>query len=152
MVDSRVKGRTAELNCRNELRKLTSLEWERTPLSGALSAKHKLKGDLYIPDTRLKYCVEVKHYADDHINTKLLTGTNPQFLIWWDQTVEAANKVAKEPLLIFKHNRSKWFTAFYDYDIQLKLMDSQYKHLMLSPENITICLLTIFCKFAEFEE
>lgn len=152
MVDSRAKGRTAELNCRNELRKLTGLMWERTPMSGALDAKHKLKGDLYVPQVILKYCVEVKHYKDDHINTKLLTGVNPQFFQWWEQTVREADQMAMEPLLIFKHNRSKWFAAFDNFDIQLKLQDTKTKYIMLGPDEICICLLTEFCKYERFEK
>src|SRR6056300_1760937 len=109
MIDSRAKGRTAELKCRDEMRNLTGLAWERTPMSGALGAQHKLKGDLYVPETPLKYCVEVKHYADDHIDTKIITGKSPTFLGWWDQTVREAKQMDKKPLLIFKHNRSKWF-------------------------------------------
>ena len=54
MIDSRAKGRAAELKCRDELRKLTGLMWERTPMSGALDAKHKLKGDIYVPQVNTK--------------------------------------------------------------------------------------------------
>jgi hypothetical protein len=39
-IDSRRKGRTAELNARDQLRKLTGLSWERIPNSGALKAEH----------------------------------------------------------------------------------------------------------------
>ena len=120
MIDSRAKGRTAELKCRDELRKLTGLRWERTPMSGALGAQHKLKGDLYVPETALKYCVEVKHYKDDHISTKLLTSKLPQFEEWWEQTVREAEQMEKEPLLVFKHNRSKSF-----YAENLKTADNQ---------------------------
>lgn len=150
MIDSRAKGRTAELKCRDELRKLTGLMWERTPMSGALSANHKLKGDLYVPETALRYCVEVKHYADDHINTKILTSIKPMFLQWWDQTVREADQMEKDPLLIFKHNRSKWFAACNDYDIYLALVDGNHKAIMIYPEEICICLLTEFCNLTEF--
>ena len=152
MVDSRAKGRTAELNCRNELRKLTNLNWERTPMSGALGAQHKLKGDLYVPDTKIKYCVEVKSYKDDHVSTKLLTSINPQFSQWWEQTIREAAQIEKEPLLIFKHNRSKWFCAFQSWDLQLIMTDTNTKILIYHPEEIVICLLTDFCRFEEFTE
>lgn len=159
MIDSRAKGRTAETNCRDELRKLTGLKWERTPLSGALDAKHKLKGDLYVPGTNLKYCVEVKHYADDHISTKLLTGKNPTFLEWWEQTVREAGQMDSNPLLIFKHNRSKWFAAFCDWDVAIALEDAGKMYLSINNpvgeplhSIIYICLLTDFCESEEFTE
>lgn len=152
MIDSRAKGRTAELKCRDELRKLTGLMWERTPMSGALDAKHKLKGDLYIPETSLKYCVEVKHYADDHINTKLLTSKNPMLYQWWEQTIREAGQMDRDPLLIFKHNRSKWFAAFNNWDVALGLMDSEHKLLQLHPQEIYISTLTDFCSYEVFIE
>jgi hypothetical protein len=150
MIDSRAKGRNAEIKCRDELRKHTGLMWERTPMSGALDAKHMMKGDVYVPQKVIKYCVEVKHYKDDHISTQLLTSTNPQFKQWWAQTIREAEQMEKEPLLIFKHNRSKWFAAFTDYDVILNIV-SRYPNLMLGPEDICICLLADFCAEAEFE-
>ena len=62
MVDPRAKGATAETKARDELRKLTKLKWERVPGSGALDEKHGLKGDLYVPNEKNLFCVEVKHY------------------------------------------------------------------------------------------
>lgn len=152
MIDSRAKGRTAELKCRDELRNLTELNWERTPLSGALNAIHKMKGDVYVPGVNIRYCVEVKHYADDHISTKLLTSINPQFKDWWKQTIREAEQMDKEPLLIFKHNRSKWFCAFTDLDVKISIIDSYIRNLILGPEDICICLLQDFCNYAEFTE
>jgi len=149
MIDSRQKGRTAELKCRDELRKLTGLPWERTPMSGALDAKHKLKGDVYVPGINTKYCVEVKHYADDHISTKLLT-TKSVFYDWWAQTVREAKQMDKEPLLVFKHNRSKWFCAFASQNVLFSILDTDTKFLSLAPLDIFICLLTDFCKYEEF--
>lgn len=152
MVDSRAKGRAAELKCRDELRKLTGLGWERTPFSGALDAKHKLKGDLYVPGKILKYCVEVKHYKDEHLNSKLITGKNPQILQWWEQTVREAKEMDSRPLLVFKHNRSKWFAMYRDVDIFLEMESLGYKFLTLYPEELNICLLTDFCAVEEFTE
>ena len=150
MIDSRAKGRTAELKCRDELRKLTGLMWERTPMSGALDAKHMMKGDVYVPQVVIKYCVEVKHYADDHISTKLLTSKSPQFMEWWAQTIREAGQMDKKPLLIFKHNRSKWFAAFDNWDITLNMHDNYLKYIQLNPEEIYICLLTDFCEYEDF--
>lgn len=149
MIDSRQKGRTAEISARDELRKLTGLPWERTPLSGALDAKHKMKGDLYVPQVDIVYCPEVKHYKDDQVSTKLLTSTKSQFFEWWIQTERQAKQMDREPLLIFKHNRSKWFAAFSDYDVILRITE-KYRNILLGPEDICICLLTDFCTEADF--
>lgn len=150
MIDSRAKGRAAELKARDELRKLTDLMWERTPMSGALGAQHKLKGDLYVPETALRYCVEVKHYKEDHINTKILTSVKPMFFEWWEQTKREAKQMNKLPLLLFKHNRSKWFAAFCDPNVQFKIMDNGIRAVTIQPDEVMICLLTDFCKYAEF--
>lgn len=111
MIDSRDKGMRAELALRDILRKDTKLKWERVPASGALSASHKLKGDLYIPEVKNRFCVEVKHYADDQVSTKILTDKNPTLYEWWEQTLRESKEVDKEPLLLFKHDRSKWFVV-----------------------------------------
>lgn len=112
MVDPRAKGSTAETKVRDELRKYTGLKWERVPGSGALNEKHGLKGDVYVPNERNLYCVEVKHYKDDHFNTSLFTGKSPQLIEFWQQTIRESAQVGKTPLLIFKHDRSKLFAAF----------------------------------------
>lgn len=112
MVDSRDKGSRAESAIKKILKDLTALPWERTPGSGALDAKHKLKGDLYVPDRTNKFCVEVKHYAEDHINSGILTHKTPQIFHWWSQCKRQADQVSREPLLIFKFDRSKAFCAF----------------------------------------
>ena len=157
MIDSRAKGRAAELKCRDELRKLTDLTWERTPMSGALSANHKLKGDLYVPETALKWCVEVKHYADDHLTSKILTSKVPHLKTWWEQTIREARQMDKEPLLIFKFNRSKWFAAFSDWDLTLCLDDANEKFITLNNlvedhvhSYVYVSTLTNFCTFAEW--
>ena len=112
MVDSRQKGARAEAAAKGLLIKHTGLDWQRTPGSGALNAAHKLKGDLYIPDAKNKFCIEVKHYKDDHLTSKILTDKNPQILKWWEQAVRQAEQTSREPLLLFKFDRSKWFVAF----------------------------------------
>lgn len=111
---SKEKGTRAELAARDVLRKYTGLSWERTPLSGALDEKHGLKSDLYVPNEHNLYCVEVKHYEDDHLTSQILTSKNPQLIQFWQQAVRQGTQVGKKPLLIFKHNRSKMFVAFMD--------------------------------------
>ncbi len=112
MVDSRQKGATAETTVRNALRDYTGLQWERVPGSGALDPKHQLKGDLYVPGEKCLYCVEVKHYKDNHLDHTLLSSKTPQILAWWQQCIRQAEQVSKEPLLIFKFDRSKLYAAF----------------------------------------
>lgn len=114
MVDVRAKGAKAETDAKTILKKYTGLGWERTPGSGALDEKHGLKGDLYIPNKENIYCVEVKHYQDDHLTSQVLTSKNPQLIEWWAQATRQGIQVGRKPLLIFKHNRSKLFTAFQD--------------------------------------
>lgn len=112
MVDSRAKGARAETIIRDKLRELSGLQWERTPGSGALDPKHGLKGDLYVPACHNYYVVEAKHYADDHLTSKVLTDKDPQLLQFWEQATRQGRQVDKIPLLIFKHDRSKLFVAF----------------------------------------
>ena len=114
MVDSRAKGARTETVARDLLRKLTGLQWERVPGSGALDPKHQLKGDLYIPGEANTYAVEVKGYAEDHLNSSILTSKAPQLVEFWKQAVRQGHQVHKKPLLIFKFDRSKLFVAFED--------------------------------------
>ena len=125
MVDVRAKGAKAETDVRNMLRKHTNLTWERTPGSGALDPKHMLKGDLHVPGEANLYCVEFKHYADDHINSGILTHKLPQIIEWWQQTLRQGNQVGRKPLLIFKFNRSKIFVSFED------MPNSEYRYMFI---------------------
>lgn len=128
MIDSKQKGTTAELKIRNMLRKFTGLQFERTPLSGALDPKHGLKSDLYIPNEKNTYAIEVKHYAEDHLDSRVLTGKDPQLIEFWKQTIRQAEQTGKLPLLIFKFDRSKVFVAFRE------IPTSDYRHVFLSVE------------------
>jgi len=112
VVDSRDKGTRGETIVRDLLRKLTGLQWERVPMSGALDPVHGMKADLYVPNCLNLFCVEVKNYKDDHLTSKLLTGKTPQLIDWWIQTIRESEQVKKKPLLIFKFDRSKIFVAF----------------------------------------
>jgi hypothetical protein len=109
------------------------------PASGALGAEHGLKGDLYLPKLHTDWCVEVKHYKDDQISTKLITGKSPIFYDWWEQTVREANQIDKSPLLLFKHDRSKWFVAYRKTDCGLKSIVSD-KEIHLTDLNVYIAL------------
>lgn len=135
MVDSRQKGSRAESVIKDKLKSLTGLGWERTPSSGALDAKHGLKGDLYIPNATNIFCVECKHYADDHLTSALLTSKSPQLMEWWGQAKRQAMQVGRKPLLIFKFDRSKIFVAYEDMPSsdqlkQLLILDSFFVSLL----------------------
>lgn len=111
-IDPRAKGARAESDIRDKLRLVTELSWERVPSSGALDAKHGLKGDLYIPNEKNLYSVEVKHYAEDQFTSSIFTAKDPVLFQWWNQALRQSQQVGKKPLLLFKHDRSKVFAAF----------------------------------------
>ena len=112
MVDSRAKGSRGELDAAKYLKEKTGLDFKRVPMSGALDAVHGLKGDLYLVNSTNRFCIEIKNYADDHLTSKILTDKTPQVQSWWEQTIREANQINREPLLLFKFSRSKWFVAF----------------------------------------
>ena len=69
MVDSRAKGARGEYLVRDILREFTGYQFERVPSSGALEY---LKGDLYVPHAKNKYCIEVKNYESSPLSDKIL--------------------------------------------------------------------------------
>lgn len=140
VIDVRQKGATAETTVRDILRKLTGLKWERIPASGALDPKHGLKGDLYVVGQSNRYCVEVKHYADSHINHLLISGKKPQIVEWIVQAKRQAEQVDKLWLLIFKHNRSSLYCAFED------MPEGDFPYIFVSKEGheFYLALLTDF--------
>ena len=114
MVDSRQKGARNESALKKLLIEKTELNWQRVPGSGALDTKHGLKGDLYIPNEKNVYCIEVKAYKESVINHTLLTSKNPQLDKFWEQAVRQGNQTERIALLIFKHDRSKWFVMIHE--------------------------------------
>jgi Holliday junction resolvase len=108
MVDSRAKGNRAEYAVRDLMRQHTGLQWERTPASGALEYQ---KGDLYIPNEKPKYIIEVKNYKDSPLSDKILTNTTNNLNQWWTKLVHQASQVPATPILFFKYDRSKWFVT-----------------------------------------
>lgn len=141
-VDPRAKGARAETLIRDKLRELTKLNWERVPSSGALDPKHGLKGDLYVPNEKNYWVVEVKHYADDNLTSTILTATSPNLITWWEQALRQGEQVSKLPLLIFKHDRSKIFCAFGHEPVGL------YDHFRICAKDqyFSVCLLEDFIK------
>lgn len=145
MVDSRDKGSRAETAVRKFLKEKTGLKWERTPGSGALNEKHKLKGDIYVPDEKNNYCVEVKHYKEDHFTSALLTNKVPQIIHWWEQAIRQGKQVDRKPLLIFKFDRSKLFVAFED----MPTADYRYAFLKIEEYEFYVSLLEDFINFED---
>lgn len=135
MVDPRAKGARTETVVRDLLRKYTNLQWERVPGSGALDQKHGLKGDLYVPNALNRYCVEVKGYAEDHLTSAVLTSKNPQLLTFWEQAERQGKQVKKEPLLIFKFDRSKVFVAWCDPNYT---PDGSYPYMYIQRNDVCV--------------
>jgi hypothetical protein len=121
MVDSRTKGQRAEYAVRDLLRDKTKLGWERVPGSGGFTVNHGLKGDIYLPQTTGKisaFAIEVKHYADDVINSNLFNSTESQLEKFWNQTVREAKEISAKPMLIFKKDRGKWLCALSENELE----------------------------------
>jgi Holliday junction resolvase len=109
MVDSRAKGARGEYLVRDMLRESTGLQFERVPSSGALDY---LKGDLYVPHAKNRFCIEVKNYESSPLNDKIFTAPRTNNLIkWWKKVVQQAEGGNQEPLLFFKYNRSTIFVV-----------------------------------------
>ena len=109
---SKIKGSAYEAKIKRYLNSHFDIEFERMPLSGSIEY---LKGDLWTPhDTAAwPYCIECKHYKDIQWNN-LLTAKTTDILQFWRQAVREAEVMRKEPLLIFRGNRSKDFVGWSD--------------------------------------
>ena len=109
MVDSRAKGARGEYLVRDMLREHTGHQFERVPSSGALEY---LKGDLYVPHAKNKFCIEVKNYAESPLTDKIFTASKTNNLInWWKKLEIQAVGGSQEALLFFKYNRSPVFVC-----------------------------------------
>ena len=109
MVDGRAKGARGEYLVRDMLRDATDLQFERVPASGALEY---LKGDLYVPHAKNRFCIEVKNYESSPLSDKIFTAKKTNNLIrWWIKLLQQAAGGNQEPLLFFKYNRSPVFVV-----------------------------------------
>ena len=109
MVDSRAKGARGEYLVRDMLREATNLQFERVPSSGALEY---LKGDLYVPHAKNRFCIEVKNYENSPLSDKIFTAPKTNNLIkWWTKLEKQAEQGRQKPLLFFKYNRSPVFVC-----------------------------------------
>jgi len=105
-----------------------------------------MKGDLYIAKSNNKFCVEVKHYKDDQLTSKILTSAKPTMYDWWSQTVRQGEQVDAEPLLIFKYDRSKFFVATWREPESI-----DYGYIFLSEYSIYVAKLEDWLKFEDIE-
>lgn len=134
MVDSRAKGARGEYLVRDMLREHTGHQFERVPSSGALEY---LKGDLYVPHAKNKFCIEVKNYAESPLTDKIFTASKTNNLIqWWKKLERQAEQGSQEPLLFFKYNRSPVFVV-------------TVKRPNKTEEYMFICFLNCFVLLAE---
>lgn len=109
MVDSRAKGARGEYLVRDMLREHTGYQFERVPNSGALEY---LKGDLYVPHEKNRFCIEVKNYESSPLSDKIFTAKKTNNLIkWWIKLLQQAAGGNQEALLFFKYNRSPVFVV-----------------------------------------
>lgn len=109
MVDSRAKGARGEYIVRDMLREWLGYQFERVPASGALAY---LKGDLYVPHRKNRFCIEVKFYKDSPLSDKIFTQEKTNNLMrWWRKLEIQAKGGDQEPMLFFKYNRSKVFVV-----------------------------------------
>lgn len=109
MVDSRAKGARGEYLVRDMLREHTGYQFERVPNSGALEY---LKGDLYVPHEKNRFCIEVKNYESSPLSDKIFTAKKTNNLIkWWLKLLQQAAGGNQEALLFFKYNRSPVFVV-----------------------------------------
>jgi len=131
MVDSRAKGARGEYRVRDMLRASTGLQFERVPASGALEY---LKGDLYVPHTKNKYCIEVKNYKDSPMSDRIFTAPKTNNLVrWWNKVVIQAEGGNQEPMLFFKYDRSKVFIC-----VDFKPLHAEY--IYIQKLNCYVCL------------
>ena len=134
MVDSRAKGARGEYLVRDMLRDFTGYQFERVPSSGALEY---LKGDLYVPHAKNRFCIEVKNYESSPLSDKMFTAPRTNNLIkWWKKLEQQAIKGDQEPLLFFKYNRSPVFVVTAEAPEKTK-------------EYMFICFLQCFVLLAE---
>lgn len=127
---SKIKGSAYEAKIKRYLNSHFDIEFERMPLSGSIEY---LKGDLWTPhDTAAwPYCIECKHYKDIQWNN-LLTAKTTDLLNFWRQAVREAEVMRKDPLLIFRWNRSKDFVGWsdnvkVDHYIEIKSFGCHFK-------------------------
>ena len=108
MINVRAKGARGEYLIRDMLRSNTGLDFQRVPTSGALAYN---KGDLFVPNSKNTFCIEVKNYAESPLTDKVFTNKTNNLVNWWTKLIEQAKTMGQDPLLFFKYDRSKVFVV-----------------------------------------
>lgn len=133
---SKTKGRSFEYVVRDAFSNNFDNKFERVPLSGALEY---LKGDVYcpwLPD--FPYCIEAKHHKEVPWNNLISAKKSSLLLDFWKQTVREAEQMKKNPLLVYKWDRSKIYCC---WDDATKLTDQ-----------ITVEVNSLYFKMGLFDE
>jgi hypothetical protein len=127
---SKTKGRNFEYVVRDAFSKKFNNKFERVPLSGALAY---LKGDVYCPWLpSFPYCIEAKHHKEVPWNNLISAKKSSLLLDFWKQTVREAEVMKKQPLLVYKWDRSKIYCCWaddteVDDQITVKIDDLYFK-------------------------
>lgn len=141
-VDSRSKGKRAEYQIRDLLRKHTTLDWERVPGSGAFGQSHSLKGDVYLPPSVgkiSKYCFEIKHYADEKLNSNIFNVGESQLEKWWAQAAREGEQMNMRAALVFKKDRGQWLIALDSSDPLVDLLFNR-THFIIHKRDMEIVI------------
>ena len=124
-INIKNKGNTFERQVAKILSDKLSLNFERTPSSGAIvggknynkkqntfdqQSMNVFVGDVFCSNGEIKVAIECKSYKSSD-NVQSLINGNSFIQKWYDEIVIDAAKVNKTPVLIFKFNRSKIFIA-----------------------------------------
>lgn len=97
---------------------------------------HKLK---------FKYSIECKFYKDADSFTSLFN--NPQIVNWFNQACTDADKVDKEPALIFKFNRTPVFIGLLNINVDIPNSITITNEKLMHP--VKIVLLDTYIKYQD---
>jgi len=143
-IDSRAKGARFEHQIRKMLSDHTELEWLRVPGSGAFSASHALKGDVYLAPSTGKmsaWTIEAKDYADEVLTSNLFRATESQFEKFLAQTYREAEQMNAKPILVFKKTRGILLCAI-DITEAMDIMDSEVPYMVFSKKDYEVVILS----------
>lgn len=112
---SKIKGSTFEYKIRDIFTETFGKQFERVPLSGALSY---LKGDIWSPYwPEIRWTIECKHHKEVDWNNILTAPASNLVMTFWDQAAREAAVMKKLPLLIYRWDNGKDYVCWVDEDI-----------------------------------
>ena len=118
------KGARAERDVATFFSNTYNKPFTRVPQSGGLDKVHQLKGDVYCPVNSLKYCIEVKSYDRDELNSGVLNNRSNKVISWLIQSEREAEEIDKLPLLVYKYTRSPFFVCVPSDEINFDEVDN----------------------------